>query len=149
MCGPRDSRYLPPFRHDEFCRALAGLNARGIPYIVSYDGRTGAKAFGEPLPAAAPAPGSVCRTVHAGHAAGPHRCDLRIPVCRRRSGPASPRAGMADRELPPHFPVRLQAVTVKRVRTIGHACMPLVNRGILIQACPSTSVKGDAGFRNG
>ena len=50
VCGPRDSRYLPPFRHDEFCRALAGLNARGIKYIVSYDGRTGDKAFGEPLP---------------------------------------------------------------------------------------------------
>ena len=51
VCGPRDSRYLPPFRHDDFCRALAGLNARGIPYIVSYDGRTGDKVFGEPLPA--------------------------------------------------------------------------------------------------
>ena len=73
VCGPRDARYLPPFRHDEFCRALAGLNARGIRYIVSCDGRTGAKAFGEP---AAPAAGSVCRTVHAGHAAGPHRRDL-------------------------------------------------------------------------
>ena len=51
VCGQRDSRYLPPFRHDDFCRALARLNARGIKYIVSYDGRTGDKSFGEPLSA--------------------------------------------------------------------------------------------------
>lgn len=50
VCGQRDSRYLPPFRHDAFCRELARLNARGIKYIVSYDGRTGDKSFGEPLP---------------------------------------------------------------------------------------------------
>ena len=70
-------------------------------------------------------------------------------TCRRQSGPTGSRAGMADTELPPHFPARLQAVTAKRARTVGHAFMPLVNRGILIQACPSTPVKGDAGFRNG
>lgn len=51
VCGQRDSRYLPPFGHDAFCRELEQLNARGIKYIVSYDGRTGDKSFGEPLPA--------------------------------------------------------------------------------------------------
>ena len=51
VCGQRDSRYLPPFRHDAFCRELAKLNTRGIQYIVSYDGRTGDRSFGEPLPA--------------------------------------------------------------------------------------------------
>lgn len=51
VCGNRDSRYLPPFDHDAFCRELAQLNQQGIKYIVSYDGRTGDRSFGEPLPA--------------------------------------------------------------------------------------------------
>jgi len=51
VCGPRDQRYLPKFEHDEFCEELNVLNSRGIFYIVSYDGRTGSKTFGQPLPA--------------------------------------------------------------------------------------------------
>ncbi len=48
--GSRDQRYLPKVNHDEFCRELAKLNARRIMYAVSYDGRTGTKTYGKPLP---------------------------------------------------------------------------------------------------
>lgn len=50
VSGDRDSRYLPTVVHDEFCDELAALNKRGCRYIVSYDGRTGDKVFGELLP---------------------------------------------------------------------------------------------------
>ncbi|NLF68008.1 MAG: DNA adenine methylase [Candidatus Anammoximicrobium sp.] len=50
VCGNRDQRYLPAFAHGEFCDALQRLNARGIMFAVSYDGRTGDKAYGEPMP---------------------------------------------------------------------------------------------------
>lgn len=50
VCGRRDNRYLPAFTHAEFVAELEKLNRRGIRYIVSYDGRTGDKVFGEPLP---------------------------------------------------------------------------------------------------
>jgi DNA adenine methylase len=50
VCGPRDQRYLPKFVHDDFCRELDRLNERGILFVVSYDGRTGSKTFGQPLP---------------------------------------------------------------------------------------------------
>ena len=30
--------------------ALDGLNSRGLRYAISYDGRTGEKTYGEPLP---------------------------------------------------------------------------------------------------
>lgn len=46
----RDSRYLLGVNFDEFVAALADLNARNISYIVSYDGRTGNKTYGPPLP---------------------------------------------------------------------------------------------------
>ena len=51
VCGNRDQRYLPKVDHEEFCDKLAELNARHIMFAVSYDGRTGSKTFGEPLPA--------------------------------------------------------------------------------------------------
>ena len=50
VCGNRDQRYLPTVVHAEFCDELAELNDRGILYAVSYDGRTGDKVFGEPMP---------------------------------------------------------------------------------------------------
>ena len=50
VCGRRDQRYLPKFNHDEFCKELDRLNDRGILFVVSYDGRTGSKAFGQPVP---------------------------------------------------------------------------------------------------
>lgn len=50
VCGARDNRYAPKVVHDEFWEALEKLNRRGCMYLVSYDGRTGTKTFGEPLP---------------------------------------------------------------------------------------------------
>jgi len=49
--GERDSRYLAGLSFDDFVVALDGLNARGLRYAISYDGRTGDKSYGEPLPA--------------------------------------------------------------------------------------------------
>lgn len=50
VSGGRDRRYGQGIDHREFCDALADLNRRGCRYLVSYDGRTGAKSYGEPLP---------------------------------------------------------------------------------------------------
>ncbi len=50
VCRNRDQRYCPPFDHSEFCRAIEKLNARNIRFIISYDGRTGDKIYGEPIP---------------------------------------------------------------------------------------------------
>jgi DNA adenine methylase len=51
VCGERDSRYFSGIHHGDFLSSLEELNSREIPYIVSYDGRSGDKTFGEPLPA--------------------------------------------------------------------------------------------------
>lgn len=48
--GERDSRYLAGLSFDDFVAALDGLNTRGLRYAISYDGRTGDKAYGETLP---------------------------------------------------------------------------------------------------
>ena len=50
VCGDRDQRYAPKIRHEQFCTELESLNHRGLMYIISYDGRTGDKEYGEPLP---------------------------------------------------------------------------------------------------
>ena len=50
VCGNRDQRYLPRFDHDEFYVELEKLNGRNIRYIISYDGRTGDKEYGQPIP---------------------------------------------------------------------------------------------------
>jgi DNA adenine methylase len=50
VCGERDSRYVSGIQICEFIETLEFLNKRGIRYIVSYDGRTGDKAFGKELP---------------------------------------------------------------------------------------------------
>jgi len=50
VCGNRDSRYLQSVPFGEFVQALDELNRRRIRYLVSYDGRTGDKTFGKPLP---------------------------------------------------------------------------------------------------
>ena len=52
VCGSRDQRYLPAISHSEFCDALDKLIKRNMMFAVSYDGRTGDKVFGEPLPEA-------------------------------------------------------------------------------------------------
>jgi len=46
----RDSRYLNGLQFDEFIVTLAYLNEKRISYIISYDGRTGPKAFGKRIP---------------------------------------------------------------------------------------------------
>ncbi len=50
VCSGRDSRYLQSVLYGEFVDALESLNKRQIRFIVSYDGRTGTKTFGEALP---------------------------------------------------------------------------------------------------
>ncbi len=52
VCGKRDPRYIGGFTFQAFVDTLHKLNDRLVSYIVSYDGRTGSKTFGEPLPAA-------------------------------------------------------------------------------------------------
>jgi DNA adenine methylase len=51
VCGSRDPRYIEGVRFAPFVEALDDLSRRGVPFIVSYDGRTGERSFGEPLPA--------------------------------------------------------------------------------------------------
>lgn len=46
----RDHRYYGGLAYDEFVDALSILNDNGISYIISYDGRTGNKPHGKPLP---------------------------------------------------------------------------------------------------
>ena len=48
--GRRDPRYLQQVQLDNFVAQLDELNTRNISYLVSYDGRTGNKSFGRPLP---------------------------------------------------------------------------------------------------
>ncbi len=50
VCAARDPRYVQGVTYAAFVNALVDLNRRHIAYIVSYDGRTGDKAFGQPLP---------------------------------------------------------------------------------------------------
>lgn len=50
VCANRDPRYFQGIDIEGFIDALADLNRRGVPYLVSYDGRTGSKTFGKPLP---------------------------------------------------------------------------------------------------
>lgn len=50
VCSNRDRRYIGSLNFDSFVESLEALNANSVSYIVSYDGRTGAKKFGRPLP---------------------------------------------------------------------------------------------------
>lgn len=50
VCTNRDPRYIGILRFDSFCETLRNLNRRGISFIVSYDGKTGDKAHGRPMP---------------------------------------------------------------------------------------------------
>lgn len=45
-----DNRYIQGVEFDEFVKELEKLNNKGIDYIVSYDGKTGDKIIGKPLP---------------------------------------------------------------------------------------------------
>jgi DNA adenine methylase len=50
VCQNRDQRYCPHFNHDEFCDWISYLNRKKIRFIISYDGRTGKKIYGQELP---------------------------------------------------------------------------------------------------
>ena len=50
VCNGRDNRYLPKIDHHELCDELNRLNERGVMFAVSYDGRTGTRSYGTPLP---------------------------------------------------------------------------------------------------
>ena len=47
----RDHRYYEGLSFDGLAEALAWMNDRGLSFLVSYDGRTGDKSYGKPLPA--------------------------------------------------------------------------------------------------
>ena len=59
----RDHRYLGGLPFAEFVDALRMMNRAGKSYIVSYDGMTGAKVHGEPMPAELHL---RCLSIHAG-----------------------------------------------------------------------------------
>lgn len=46
----RDKRYAAQMDRDTLIRALHDLDERDVPYLLSYDGRTGNKTYGDPLP---------------------------------------------------------------------------------------------------
>ena len=52
VCVGKDKRYMgtPSFDDAAFANALGELSDSGIRFIVSYDGRTGDKTYGKPLP---------------------------------------------------------------------------------------------------
>jgi len=50
VCSNRDRRYIGSLEFDSFVDSLEALNANRVSYIVSYDGRTGTKKFGQDLP---------------------------------------------------------------------------------------------------
>jgi DNA adenine methylase len=43
-------RYLEDLNHDNFLISIHNLNKRNVPFILSYDGRTGKKTYGDDLP---------------------------------------------------------------------------------------------------
>ena len=47
----RDKRYHRQMRPDELVAGLAELRRRGVPFALSYDGMTGGREYGPPLPA--------------------------------------------------------------------------------------------------
>ncbi len=50
VCNNRDPRYIQGVEFDDFMRALIDLNSRNIPFILSYDGKTGEKTYGREIP---------------------------------------------------------------------------------------------------
>lgn len=46
----RDKRYAAQLERDHLVDVLHDLNARSVPFILSYDGKTGDKVYAEPLP---------------------------------------------------------------------------------------------------
>jgi DNA adenine methylase len=50
VCVNRDPRYISLLDFDAFTASLRNLNRRHISFILSYDGKTGAKSYGKPMP---------------------------------------------------------------------------------------------------
>ena len=50
VCESRDQRYIKGVAYEEFAKELRELDKKGVPFIVSYDGRTGDKEHGRTLP---------------------------------------------------------------------------------------------------
>ncbi len=50
VCATGDPRYFSGIDFDEFMEELKRLNKRNVPFILSYDGRTGKKSYGQILP---------------------------------------------------------------------------------------------------
>jgi len=50
VCSTGDPRYFSGINFDEFMLELKKLNKRNVPFILSYDGRTGKKSYGQSLP---------------------------------------------------------------------------------------------------
>jgi DNA adenine methylase len=50
VCKKQDPRYVQGLSFETLTAALQDLNAKNVSYIISYDGRTGSKAHGKPLP---------------------------------------------------------------------------------------------------
>jgi DNA adenine methylase len=66
VSNTRDPRYYDGMDLDAFVRVLEDLLKRRVPFILSYDGRTGQKVYGKPLPHAL---GLHRIEVHAGRSA--------------------------------------------------------------------------------
>jgi DNA adenine methylase len=50
VCATGDPRYFSGIDFDEFMQELKKLNKKNVPFILSYDGRTGKKSYGKSLP---------------------------------------------------------------------------------------------------
>ncbi|MCI0549445.1 MAG: DNA adenine methylase, partial [Anaerolineae bacterium] len=50
VCATGDPRYFSGIDFNEFIPELKRLNKRNVPYILSYDGRTGKKSYGQSSP---------------------------------------------------------------------------------------------------
>jgi DNA adenine methylase len=50
VCVTGDPRYFSGIDFDEFMQELKKLNEKDVPFILSYDGRTGKKSYGQNLP---------------------------------------------------------------------------------------------------
>lgn len=50
VCATGDPRYFSGIDFNEFVQELGKLNEKDIPFILSYDGRTGEKSYGQNLP---------------------------------------------------------------------------------------------------
>ena len=46
----KDKRYAEQLERQALVDALEGLNARAVPFVLSYDGLSGSRTYGEPLP---------------------------------------------------------------------------------------------------